>query len=141
MTDREQLAEGTEATAEGRTAAGEGQGQDATFGADQVATAFDVAVERVHNAMAGEFDLGPDGRVDSQQAQQLAEVLLGDQPQAEQMAATMKLGGYTPRADDDWGLGDKAPGEESFRLSDETGTIDGEGVSPRSSHDPSTNPA
>jgi hypothetical protein len=140
-TTRDRLGEGVEATDQGRPAAGETQGQGERFSADQVAEAFGVAVERVHNAMRGEFDLGPDAAVDSRQAQQLAEVLIGDQPQAEVMAATMRLGAFTQRVDDDWGLGDKAPGEESFRLSDRTGTIEGEGVSPRASHDPSTNPS
>ncbi len=141
VTDREHLSAGVEATAEGRSAAGENQGLNATFSADQIASAFEVAIDRVHNAMQGEFNLGPDGQVDSKQAQQLSEVLLGDQPQAVQMAATMKLGGYTPRPDDAWGFGDTVPGEESDRLSDETGAEDGDSVSPRSSYAPSTNPA
>lgn len=141
MNDRERLGRGVEASAEGRLAAGETQGVDSVFRAPAIAAAFEVAEERVHNALKGEFDLGPDGEVDSRRAQHLAEVLLGDRPMAEQQAALMTLGAFTPRSDDAWGLGDKAPGEESFRLSDRTGTIDGEGVSPRSSHDPATNPS
>ena len=141
MGDGENLGQGVEATATGRSAPGETQGIDQAFGAPDIAAAFDVAEDRVHNALQGEFQLGPDARVDSKQAQQLAEVLLGDQPMDEQMAALMRLGAFTPRTDDAWGFGDKAPGEQSERLSDRTGTIDGEATSPRSSYDPSTNPA
>lgn len=141
QTIHDRLAQGVEATDEGRPAAGETQGLGETFDSAQVAAAFGVAEERVHNAMAGEFDMAPDGRVDSKQAQLLSEVLLGDLPMDQQTAALMKLGAFTPRRDDDWGFGDKAPGEQGERLSDETGTIDGEGVSPRSSYDPATNPA
>lgn len=140
MTDRDRLGTGVEATDEGRSAAGETQGVNDTFDAPSVAKAFDVAEERVHNALQGEFRLGPDARVNSKQAQQLAEVLLGDQPMDQQMAALMRLGSFTPRPDDAWGFGDKAPGEQSERLSDRTGTVDGEATSPRSSYDPSTNP-
>ena len=140
MHDRDDLAKGVEKTPTGRPAAGETQGIDDTFDAPSIAEAFGVAEQRVHNALEGEYGLGPDARVDSKQAQNLAEVLLGDQPQDEQMAALMRLGSYTPRPDDAWGLGDKAPGEQSERLSDRTGTIDGEATSPRSSYDPSTNP-
>jgi hypothetical protein len=141
MSDRERLAAGVEATATGRPAAGETQGLGETFDAPAVARAFDVAPERVHNALRGEYGLGPDARVDSKQAQNLAEVLLGDQPLDQREAALMKLGGFTPRPDDIWGLGDKAPGEQGERLSDRTRTIDGESTSPRSSYDPATNPA
>lgn len=141
MNDREQLGRGVEASATGRSAAGETQGIDETFDAPAIAAAFDVAEDRVHNALRGEFQLGPDAYVDSKRAQVLAEVLLGDQPMDQQMAALMRLGAFTPRPDDAWGFGDKAPGEQSERLSDRTGTIDGEATSPRSSYDPSTNPA
>jgi hypothetical protein len=96
--------------------AGEAQGIAATFSAAQVAGAFAVAVDRVHRALAGEFALGPDGRVDSRQAQHLVEVILGDHPQAEQQAALMRLGAFTPRPDHDWGIGEAAPGEESDRV-------------------------
>lgn len=96
--------------------AGEAQGEEATFSAADIAEAFDVAVERVHHAFAGEFDLAPDDRVDSRQAQGLAEVILGDQPLDRQQAALMKLGAFTPRTDHDWGAGETAPGEESDRI-------------------------
>ena len=55
--------------------------------------------------LAGEFGLGADGRVDSRQAQHLAEVILGDQPLAEQEAALMRVGAFTPRPDHGWGSG------------------------------------
>jgi hypothetical protein len=96
--------------------AGEAQGQGATFSADDVAGAFEVAVERVHRAFDGEFGLDAGGRVDSREAQQLAEVILGDQPLDIQQAALMKLGAFTPRTDHDWGSGETAPGEESDRI-------------------------
>ncbi len=133
MTMRDDLGQGVEASATGRSAAGETQGIYQTFGAPAIAAAFGVAENRVHNALQGEFQLGAGDRVDSKQAQQLAEVLLGDQPMDQQMAALMHLGAFTPRPDDAWGFGDKAPGEQSERLSDRTGTIDGEATSPRSS--------
>jgi hypothetical protein len=75
--------------------------------------------------MKGEF--GATGTpVDSKQAQQLAEVLLGDQPQDLQMAALMTLGAYTPRPDHTDGLGEKAPAEESDRLVRNATDDDGE---------------
>jgi len=98
------------------TPAGEAQGQLDIFSAAQVAEAFGVEVGRVHNAMQGEFGLGPDDTVDSSRAQMLAEVLLGDLPLDRQQAALMQLGAYTPRTDHDWGAGETAPGEESDRL-------------------------
>lgn len=98
------------------TPAGEDQGVNASFTADQLARAFEVDVERVHNAFQGEFGLGPDGTVDSRQAQALAEAILGDKPQDRQQAALMTLGAYTPRTDHDWGFGEKADDEESDRL-------------------------
>ncbi|MBA3274942.1 MAG: hypothetical protein H0T72_04045 [Chloroflexia bacterium] len=107
----------TELNDEGEyTPAGEDQGVNASFTADQVASAFDVDIERVHNAFQGEFGLGPDGQVDSKGAQQLAEVILGDKPQDVQQAALMTLGAFTPRTDHDWGFGEKADDEESDRL-------------------------
>lgn len=96
--------------------AGGAQGTTATFSAAQVAGAFAVAIDRVHRALAGELGLGSEGRVDSRQAQHLADVILGDQPQAEQQAALMRLGAFTPRPDHDWGIGEAAPGEESDRV-------------------------
>ena len=98
------------------TPAGEAQGQDATFTADQVAGAFEVARDRVLRAFDGEFGMGPDGRVDSRQAQHLAEVIIGDLPQDRQMAALMQLGAFTPRTDQDYGRGEAAPVEESDKL-------------------------
>ena len=96
--------------------AGEAQGEDARFSAEQIARGFEVAIARVHRAMAGEFSLGADGRIDSRQAQHLAEVILGDQPQAEQEAALTRLGAFTPRPDHEWGIGETPPGEESDKL-------------------------
>jgi hypothetical protein len=96
--------------------AGEAQGAAATFRPDQVAQAFGVAIERVHRALAGEFGLGPQARVDSRQAQHLVQVLLGDLPQADQEAALMRLGAFTPRPDHEWGIGEAAPDEESDRV-------------------------
>jgi len=117
--------------------AGEGQGVGETFRATQVAEAFRVEIDRVHRAMAGEFGFGHDARVTSVQAQQLAEVLLGDQPIGEREAATMQLGAFTPRPDQDWGLGETAPGEESDRLAATAHDLDDERASRRSSFDPS----
>jgi hypothetical protein len=96
--------------------AGEAQGEGASFSAEQIAHGFEVEIDRVHRAMAGEFGLGADGRVDSRQAQHLAEVILGDQPLAEQEAALMRVGAYTPRPDHGWGIGETPPGEESDKL-------------------------
>src|SRR5215212_4022857 len=81
--------------------AGEAQGEDARFSAEQIARGFEVEMDRVHRAMAGEFGLGAESRVDSRQAQHLAEVILVDQPLAEQEAALMRLGAFTPRPDHD----------------------------------------
>jgi len=102
------------------TPAGEAQGQDSRFTADQVAAAFEVDVDRVHNAFQGEFQLGADASVDSRQAQQLAEVIIGDEPQDRQQAALMKLGAFTPRTDEDYGRGQGDPDDESDKLDDRT---------------------
>ena len=96
--------------------AGEAQGRGATFAAQEIAAAFGVGVDRVHKAMAGEFALAPDARVDSRQAQHLAEAILSDLPQTEREAALMPLGAFTPRRDHDWGIGEAAPGEESDKV-------------------------
>jgi hypothetical protein len=96
--------------------AGEAQGEDARFSAEQIARGFEVEIHRVHRAMSGEFGLGADGWVDSRQAQHLAEVILGDQPLAEQEAALMRVGAFTPRPDHGWGIGETPPGEESDKL-------------------------
>jgi hypothetical protein len=67
--------------------------------------------------MIGEF--GSDSEpVNSKQAQHLAEVLLGDQPQDRQMAALITLGAFTPRTDSVEGINEKAPGEQSDKLAD-----------------------
>ena len=118
------------------TPAGEAQGIGASFAADQVAQAFGVALERVHRAMAGEFGLDAGARVDSRQAQHLAEVLLGDQPLDQQQAALMQLGAFTPRTDQDWGMGETAPGEESDRFAASADVLEDERASRRSSNDP-----
>ena len=117
--------------------AGEAQGQGASFTAEQVASAFDVAIDRVHRAMAGEFNLDAGGRVDSRQAQHLAEVILGDQSLDVRSAALMQLGAFTPRADQDWGLGETAPGEESDRFAASADVLEDERASRQASHDPS----
>ena len=96
--------------------AGEVQGEAARFSAEQIAQGFEVEIDRVHRALSGEFGLGTDGRVDSRQAQHLAEVILGDKPLAEQEAALMRVGAFTPRPDHDWGIGETPPGEESDKL-------------------------
>lgn len=100
--------------------AGEGQGVNSRFTADQVADAFGVAVDRVHNAFQGEYNLGPDGSVDSRQAQELAELIIGDLPLDRQEAALMKLGAFTPRRDEEWGRGQNNSDEESDKLEDRT---------------------
>jgi len=115
MTDKTVIAAGIEAPGE-YAPAGEAQGTHATFSAAQVGRAFDVAVDRVHRAMAGEFGLGLNAQVTSRQAQHLAEVILGDQPLATREAALMQLGAFTPRSDHDWGVGEAAPNEESDRV-------------------------
>lgn len=108
--------------------AGEAQGSAAGFTADDVVDAFDVAIHRVRNAMQGEFGLGEDARVDSQQAQVLAEVLLGDQPLDRREAALMQLGAYTPRADAERGIGEASPAEVRARnRADRTDAGDDEG--------------
>ena len=95
---------------------GEAQGESARFSAEQIARGFDVAIERVRRAMAGEFGLGADDRVDSRQAQHLAEVILGDRTLADREAALMRVGAFTPRSDHEWGVGETPPGEESDKL-------------------------
>lgn len=96
--------------------AGETDGTGETFSLPAIATAFGVDPSRVEAAFSGEFGLGADAAVTSTQAQDLAEVLLGDQPLAERQAALMRLGAFTPRTDHDTGLGEKDPAEESDRL-------------------------
>ncbi len=96
---------------------GEESGVQDSFGLEQIARAFEVEPERVQRAMLGEF--GSDQQhVDSKQAQHLAEVLIGDQPQDHQMAALMRLGAFTPRTDHAEGIGEKDPDEESDKLAE-----------------------
>jgi hypothetical protein len=93
--------------------AGEMQGVQATFGVEEVASAFGVDPERVRAAFAGEFGLDAGGTVSSQQAQHLAEMVLTDEPMDVREAALMKLGAFTPRPDHEWGAGEADPAEES----------------------------
>ena len=116
--------------------AGEAQGEQATFPADQVAAAFGVDIERIHRAMQGEFGLGPNDHINSKQAQPLVEVI-GDLPLDRQEAALMQLGAFTPRPDQVWGMGETAPGEESDRYAATADTIEDENASRRGSYDPS----
>lgn len=96
---------------------GEDQGIDARFSADQLAKAFEVDVRRVYDAFGGEYGLDPEGTVDSRQAQTLAELIIGDRPQAEQEEALMTLGAFTPRSDTlEPSVSEKPPGELSDRL-------------------------
>jgi hypothetical protein len=120
-----------------RVPAGEERGPRRRFFADQVATAFDVSVDRVQRAMAGEFGRDAGGTVNSGQAQHLAEVLLGDLPSGAIQSGLMRLGAFTPRTDDASGLGDTAPGEESDRLAARADRPADELASKRSSYDPS----
>ena len=99
------------------TPAGEDQGKYRKFTASQVAEAFGVDASRVVNAFEGEFNLGADDRINSQQAQELAEIFLGDLPLDGQQAALMTLGAYTPRPDyTEATATPKAPGEQSDKL-------------------------
>ncbi len=49
----------------------------------------------------------------------------------------MQLGAFTPRSDQDWGLGETAPGEESDRFAATADTPEDERASPRGSRDSS----
>jgi hypothetical protein len=115
MMDGPRINAGLEAPGE-YAPAGEAQGESGRFSAEEIARGFEVAMDRVQRAMAGEFGLDADGRVDSRQAQHLAEVILGNQTLAEQEAALMRLGAFTPRPDHEWGVGETPPGEESDKL-------------------------
>ena len=121
----------------GYVPAGEAHAQGVRFTAHQVARAFGVAVDRVHRAMQGEFGRDASGHVDSKQVQHLAEVIIGDLPLDRQQAALMQLGAFTPRADQAWGMGETAPGEESDRLAASADVLEDERASRRASHDPS----
>ena len=131
------MEDATDVRPDERVPAGETQGVTRRFFADQVAAAFDVSVDRVERAMAGEFEMDAGGTVDSKQAQHLAEVLLGDLPEGAMEAGLMRLGAFTPRTDDDWGLGDTAPGEESDRLAARADRPEDELASKQASYDPS----
>jgi hypothetical protein len=96
--------------------AGERQGINAIFTTAQIARAFGIEPARVERAIAGEFGRSAETGVDSRQAQRLSEVLLFDQPLENREAALMRLGAFTPRPDEVWGIGDEPPGEESDRL-------------------------
>jgi hypothetical protein len=120
-----------------RVPTGEEAGVRRRFFADQVAAAFDLGIDSVRRAMAGEFGLDAGGTIDSKQAQHLAEVLLGDRPPGAIQSGLMRLGAFTPRTDDAWGLGDTAPGEESDRLAARADLPPDELASKRSSYDPS----
>ncbi|MDP9357583.1 MAG: hypothetical protein M3R02_20315 [Chloroflexota bacterium] len=123
-------------TESGYVPSGEAQGQGERFSAAQVATAFGVEAERVHRALAGEFSLPPEASVDSRQAQQLAEVLIGDLPLDRQEAALMQLGAFTPRRDQAWSMGETPPGEESDRFAASADVLEDEVASKRGSNDP-----
>lgn len=141
MSPEEKLAQQVRSEDENAGAEGAIAPDTATFTIDQIATAFEVAPDRVQRAIAGELHLRSDHHVTSKQAQQLAEVLLGDQPLDEREAAVSRLGAFSPRYDDAWGKGDNPDDEPGERLSDRTGAPDGNATSPRSSHGPATNPA
>ena len=117
--------------------AGEDGGELATFGVAEVARAFGVDPDRVRRAFAGEFKLREGARVDSRQAQHLAEVLLTESPLDEREAALMTLGAFTPRPDHDWGVGETARGEESDRYAADPHLPEDELAARNSSHDPS----
>ncbi|HET8523816.1 MAG TPA: hypothetical protein VFL82_11295 [Thermomicrobiales bacterium] len=118
--------------------AGERQGINATFTAGQIARAFDIDAARVARAIAGEFGGNAETGVDSRQAQRLSEVLLFDQPLENREAALMRLGAFTPRPDEEWGIGDEPPGEESDRLAASADKPANELASKNSSYAPST---
>lgn len=111
-------------------------GANKTFTATQVARAFEVEEARVHRAFEGEFGKDRGGAVDSREAQQLAEVMLTDEPLDQREAKLMALGAYTPESDDIWGLGDSPPGQESDRLSKSAHEPADQAPSSRASYDP-----
>jgi len=105
-----------------RVPAGEDQGIAAQFSASDIATAFQVDIERVRRVMQWDLRLDPDSWVDSRTAQQLAEILLAGWPLDRREAALMELGAFTPRPDVEFGLGDAPLGEESDRLKRSAGS-------------------
>jgi hypothetical protein len=117
--------------------AGELQGEDARFSLDQIAAAFAVDPAAVARAVEAEFGRHALRGVTSREAQRLSEVLLPDQPLPEREAALMTLGAFTPRRDEEWGLGDTAPGEESDRYAASPDKPADELASRTGSYDPS----
>ncbi len=95
--------------------AGEAQGAGETFSAEQMAAAFGVDVDRVHDAMRGEYGLGPEERVTNAQAHELVEALLPEAPLDRREAMLMELGAYTPRRDEERGIGESSPAEVRAR--------------------------
>lgn len=95
--------------------AGEAQGTGETFAAEQLADAFGVDIGRVHNAMQGEYGLGPGDRVTSVQARELLEALEPEAPLDRREAMLMELGAFTPRSDAERGIGEASPEEVRAR--------------------------
>jgi hypothetical protein len=95
--------------------AGEAQGIGDTFSAEQLADAFRVRIGRVHDAMRGEYDLGPADQITSQQASELLEALLPEAPLDQRQAMLMELGAFTPRGDVERGIGESSPEEVRAR--------------------------
>ncbi len=104
--------------------AGEDQGQNRTFTAEQIAEAFGVDADRVRDAIHGEFGDEVREGVTSKQAQHLAEVFMSDHPLEDQEAALMTLGAFTPRRDYMEATAEpKPPGEESDKLRDSQDSV------------------
>jgi hypothetical protein len=61
----------------------EGNNPLTEFTTVDVATAFEVDIDRIERAIRGEFALEPDASISSYQAQLLAEVVLAERPIAE----------------------------------------------------------
>lgn len=95
--------------------AGEAHGAGDTFAAEHLADAFRVRIGRVHDAMQGEYGLGPGDRVTSKQAHDLLEALIPDAPLDQRDAMLMDLGAFTPRRDEERGIGDASPAEVRAR--------------------------
>ncbi len=125
-------------SANGTPPPGESNSASSTFSAEEIASAFEVDIDRVNRAMRGEFGLEPTAQITSHQAQALAELILADRPITERQAALKHLGAFTPRSDVEWGLGNTEPGEESDRLAASADKPDDERASPRSPYDPAT---
>lgn len=121
--------------------AGEGESPRKTTTVDEVAAAFGVDRERVAKAVFGEFRIGADSVLSARQVQHIAEVMLADQPLGVRTAAVMETGVYTPRPDDDFGLGSGEPSEESDRQAARADVIGDDLPSERSSWDPASKDA